>query len=61
MSITITITDNDNDTSETKTIENDFLVITHGTRDITNVQGYANGTQVITIKHVDPKETSDVQ
>lgn len=47
----VTATDVDTGESETKVIENDFVVICDGDRYIDGVQAYpGTGTQVVTIK-----------
>lgn len=46
----VTATDVSTGESESVVIENDFIVITDGTRYLDGVQVYGNGTTVVTIK-----------
>ena len=51
MSIQVTVLDTESGETETKTIENDVLVITAGTCYVAHVNDYpGKGTQVYTIK-----------
>lgn len=50
MSIEVTVRDTETGDTDTATIENNYIVITAGTCEVTNTQVYGNGTTVITVK-----------
>jgi len=50
MSIEVTVHDTETGRSDTTTLENNYLLVTEGTCEMTHLQAYANGTHVITIK-----------
>lgn len=51
MSITVTVRDNDTGETEEQTIEDDYIVVTHGKVNLANAQVYpSTGTVVLTLK-----------
>ncbi len=50
MSITITVTDNETGESESKTIENDYVLVCDGSVYLAHTNAHANGTHVLTVK-----------
>jgi hypothetical protein len=50
MSLTVTAVDNETGTAETWVVDNDHLVITHGTNAVSAVQRFKTGTTQYTIK-----------
>lgn len=49
----VTATDVETGESESVVIENNYIVITDGDREVTHTNLFANGTAIITIKKVD--------
>lgn len=50
MSIEITVRDTETGSTDTRTIDDDYLIITAGRYYLSGIQRYANGTAVLTVK-----------
>jgi hypothetical protein len=55
VALIVTITDTETGKTQTEEVEDDYLVITHGNREVANTQVFKTGTHQITIRVHDPE------